>query len=186
MPFCRAVLTLSSPRLMGRVSGREAENARRGCQIGRMAAARGQIGVRPGQTRVRRGQSPVLPEGNGVRSCQIVTTSQRCSSSGPAATVRLDRLLPLVHGELRRLAKRQMAGERPGHNERKALVVEPRFFGGLSVEETAEALKISPETVMWDWKSAKGWLMRELSRARRGTHNSRPRAFTPYIITGAV
>ena len=52
--------------------------------------------------------------------------------------------------------------------ERKAQVVELRFFGGLSVEETAEVLKISPETVMRDWKFAKGWLMRELSRAGTG------------------
>ena len=52
--------------------------------------------------------------------------------------------------------------------ERKAQVVELRFFGGLSVDETAEVLKISPETVMRDWKFAKGWLMRELSRARTG------------------
>ena len=169
-------------------------------------------------------------------------------------TAAMDKLLPLVHGELRRLAKRQMAGERPGHvlqatalvnevylrlidirrvqwqdrvhffamtarlmrrvlvdfarasknqkrggalqritfdqelpvlgetsedliaidealaafgkeYERKAQVVELRFFGGLSVEETAEVLNISPETVMRDWKFAKGWLMRELSRA---------------------
>jgi RNA polymerase sigma factor (TIGR02999 family) len=50
--------------------------------------------------------------------------------------------------------------------ERKAQVVELRFFGGLSVEETAEVLKISPETVMRDWKFAKNWLMRELSRTR--------------------
>jgi RNA polymerase sigma factor (TIGR02999 family) len=165
----------------------------------------------------------------------------------------IERLLPLVHGELRQLARRQMAGERPGHvlqatalvnevylrlidvrrvqwqdrahffamagrlmrrvlvdfaraqknqkrggalhrvtldqdllvtenapedliaiddalsalareYERKAQVVELRFFGGLSVEETAEALGISPETVMRDWKFAKNWLLRELSR----------------------
>ena len=167
----------------------------------------------------------------------------------------IDKLLPLVHDELRRLARRQMAGERPGHvlqatalvnevylklidirrvqwqdrahffaiaarlmrrvlvdfaranknqkrggamqrvtfdqdlpvvgetpedliaiddalsafgreYERKAQVVELRFFGGLSVGETAEVLKISPETVMRDWKFAKDWLMRELSRAK--------------------
>jgi RNA polymerase sigma factor (sigma-70 family) len=48
--------------------------------------------------------------------------------------------------------------------ERKAQVVELRFFGGLSVEETAEALGISAETVMRDWKFAKNWLLRELSR----------------------
>ena len=48
--------------------------------------------------------------------------------------------------------------------ERKAQVVELRFFGGLSVEETAEVLKISEESVMRDWKFASEWLMRELSR----------------------
>jgi RNA polymerase sigma-70 factor (ECF subfamily) len=165
-------------------------------------------------------------------------------------------LLPLVHRELRQLAQRRMAGERPGHllqptalvNEvymrlvdirqvrwqdrshffamtaclmrrilvdaaraqknrkrggafqrvtldldqlatpevrvdviavdtalqamaaqfpRKATVVELRFFGGLSVEETAEALKVSPETVSRDWKFAKSWLLRALSPAAR-------------------
>ena len=169
----------------------------------------------------------------------------------------IEKLLPLVHGELRRIAKRHMAGERPGHvlqatalvnevylrlvdihrvqwqdrahffamaarlmrrvlvdfararknqkrggalhrvtfdqdlaiasetpddlididdalralaaqYERKSQVVELRFFGGLSVEETAEVLKISPETVMRDWKFAKNWLLRELSRKPAG------------------
>lgn len=161
--------------------------------------------------------------------------------------------MPLVHGELRRLARRQMAGERSGHtlqttalvNEaymrlvdldrvkwqdrahffamsarlmrrilvdharlrrsqkrggsstqiafdelaiatdrrrdlvalddalealaaldpRKAQVVELRFFGGLSVPETAEALGVSPQTVMRDWRLAKVWLLREIGRA---------------------
>jgi RNA polymerase sigma factor (TIGR02999 family) len=45
---------------------------------------------------------------------------------------------------------------------RKSQVIEMRFFGGLSVEETAEALHVSPETVMRDWKLAKAWLLREL------------------------
>jgi len=49
-------------------------------------------------------------------------------------------------------------------DERKSRVVELRFFGGLSVEETAEALKVSPETVMRDWKLAKVWLRRELGQ----------------------
>jgi len=170
----------------------------------------------------------------------------------------VEKLMPLVHGELRRIAKRHMAGERPDHvlqatalvnevylrlidvrrvqwqdrvhffavaarlmrrvlvdfaraqknqkrggalhrvtldrdlpvvgetpsdliaiddalhalsevYERKAQVVELRFFGGLSVEETAEVLKISEETVMRDWKFAKNWLLRELTRGvRRG------------------
>jgi len=46
---------------------------------------------------------------------------------------------------------------------RKARVVELRFFGGLSVEETAEVLAVSPETVMRDWKFARSWLQAELS-----------------------
>jgi RNA polymerase sigma factor (sigma-70 family) len=49
-------------------------------------------------------------------------------------------------------------------DERKSKVVEMRFFGGLSVEETAEVLCISSDTVLRDWKLAKIWLFRELSR----------------------
>jgi RNA polymerase sigma factor (TIGR02999 family) len=164
----------------------------------------------------------------------------------------IDKLLPLLHGEFRRLAKRQMAGEHPDHllqptalvnevslnlidirrvqwqdrahffamaarlmrrvlvdfarasknqkrggrmhrvtfdqdlpvvgetledviaiddalaafgreYERKAQVVELRFFGGLSVEETADVLGISPETALRDWKVAKGWRCRQLA-----------------------
>lgn len=52
-------------------------------------------------------------------------------------------------------------------DERKARVVELRYFGGLSVEETAQALGVSAETVMRDWKYAKSWLMRALD-PRRG------------------
>ena len=50
---------------------------------------------------------------------------------------------------------------------RKSRVVELRFFGGLSVEETAEVLKVSPQTVLRDWKLAKVWLFREMSRGER-------------------
>ena len=46
---------------------------------------------------------------------------------------------------------------------RKARIIEIRFFGGLSVEETAEVLKVSPDTVMRDWKLARAWLLSELS-----------------------
>lgn len=46
---------------------------------------------------------------------------------------------------------------------RKSKVVEARYFSGLSVAETAEALDVSPDTVMRDWKMAKLWLLRELS-----------------------
>jgi RNA polymerase sigma factor (TIGR02999 family) len=49
---------------------------------------------------------------------------------------------------------------------RKVRVVEMRFFAGLSVEETAEAMQVSPETVMRDWKFAKAWLQRELKKSK--------------------
>ena len=45
---------------------------------------------------------------------------------------------------------------------RKAKVIEMRFFGGLSVDETAEVLKISAQSVLRDWKLARAWLMREM------------------------
>ena len=55
-------------------------------------------------------------------------------------------------------------------DERNSRVVELRFFGGLSVEETAQVLDVSVETVMRDWKLAKVWLFRELSKD--GTHGT--------------
>jgi RNA polymerase sigma factor (TIGR02999 family) len=66
-----------------------------------------------------------------------------------------------VHEALEHLAKM---------DPRQARVVEMRFFGGLSVDETAEVLKISPQSVMRDWKLAKAWLRREI---RGGSDGSR-------------
>jgi RNA polymerase sigma-70 factor, ECF subfamily len=48
-------------------------------------------------------------------------------------------------------------------NERHARIVECRFYGGMSIEETADALEISPATVKRDWMLARAWLNRELS-----------------------
>ena len=184
-------------------------------------------------------------------SIQHVTRLLRAWGQGEDAA--LEELLPLVHQELRRLARRYMFGERPGHtlqttalvNEaylrlvnsrqvnwqnrahffaisaqlmrrilvdyarargsqkrgggvpkvtldeelmaprekghdlvalddalkalahidpRKCKVIELRFFGGLSVDETAEALKISPDTILRDWRLAKAWLAREMRK----------------------
>ena len=50
---------------------------------------------------------------------------------------------------------------------RKSRVVELRYFGGLSVEETAEVLEVAPVTVMRDWKLAKAWILRELTPAAK-------------------
>jgi RNA polymerase sigma factor (TIGR02999 family) len=55
-------------------------------------------------------------------------------------------------------------------DRRKSQVVEMRFFGGLSVDETANVLKVSAATVMRDWSTAKAWLYRELAG---GTHDGR-------------
>jgi RNA polymerase sigma factor (TIGR02999 family) len=49
-------------------------------------------------------------------------------------------------------------------DQRKAQIVELRFFGGLSVEETAEVMKLAPITIMREWNKAKAWLYRELSK----------------------
>jgi RNA polymerase sigma factor (TIGR02999 family) len=58
---------------------------------------------------------------------------------------------------------------------RKSRVVELRFFGGLSVEEAAEVLQVSPQTVLRDWRMAKTWLFRELSRSGGPAARSNPR-----------
>jgi RNA polymerase sigma-70 factor (ECF subfamily) len=50
---------------------------------------------------------------------------------------------------------------------RKSQVVEMRFFGGLSIDETAEALHVSRDTVKRDWKMAKLWMLRELGGVER-------------------
>jgi RNA polymerase sigma-70 factor (ECF subfamily) len=55
-------------------------------------------------------------------------------------------------------------GELARLDPRKARVVELRFFGGLSLEETAEALNVSSDTVGRDWRAAKAWLTHELRR----------------------
>jgi RNA polymerase sigma factor (TIGR02999 family) len=59
-----------------------------------------------------------------------------------------------VHEALEQLAK---------FDQRKGQIVELRFFGGLSIDETAEVLGVSPGTVMRDWTLAKAWLLREIS-----------------------
>jgi RNA polymerase sigma-70 factor, ECF subfamily len=54
-----------------------------------------------------------------------------------------------------------------GVDPRKSRVVELRFFGGLSLEETAEVLKVSTDTVLRDWRLAKLWLLREMSQGEK-------------------
>jgi RNA polymerase sigma-70 factor (ECF subfamily) len=82
---------------------------------------------------------------------------------GGAVKVTFDEGLPVVGGRDQDLVAVDDALEALAKiDDRKGKVVELRFFGGLSVEETAEALHVSPDTVMRDWKLAKAWLLREL------------------------
>ena len=83
---------------------------------------------------------------------------------GAARKVNLDEIPDVASGRDRELvaiddALRTLAELDP----RKAKVIELRFFGGLSVEETAAVLKISGQSVMRDWRLAKSWLMHEIS-----------------------
>ena len=83
---------------------------------------------------------------------------------GTAERVNLDELPDLSGDRASELIALEDALNTLAKNDsRKARVVELRFFGGLSVEETAEVLAISPETVMRDWKFARSWLQAELS-----------------------
>jgi RNA polymerase sigma factor (sigma-70 family) len=51
-------------------------------------------------------------------------------------------------------------------DERQSRVVELRFFAGLSIEETAEVLHLSPASIKREWQTARAWLFREMSAAR--------------------
>jgi len=81
-----------------------------------------------------------------------------------ARPVPLNTALDLHHMRSRELVKLDDAlSELAEIYPRRAKVIEMRFFGGLSVEETAEALGVSPDTVMRDWRIARAWLHRAMS-----------------------
>jgi RNA polymerase sigma factor (TIGR02999 family) len=90
---------------------------------------------------------------------------------GGVPHVSLDNVALLTHDTMTDLvALDEALKELARIDPRKVQVVEMRFFAGLSVEETAAVLKVSPVTVMRDWSSAKAWLYRELTR--RPSHES--------------
>lgn len=82
---------------------------------------------------------------------------------GGAGHVNLDEVPDLAGGRDAQLIALDEALVRlEAMDQRKGKVVELRFFGGLSVDETAEALGVSPDTVMRDWRLARAWLSKEL------------------------
>lgn len=83
---------------------------------------------------------------------------------GAAPRLRLDEVPDVGAGRAREIILLDDAlNELAKIDPRKAEVIELRFFGGLSVEETAEVLKVSAATVMRDWRLARAWLMNELA-----------------------
>jgi RNA polymerase sigma-70 factor (ECF subfamily) len=90
---------------------------------------------------------------------------RRQKRGGGAVHVHLDDVQELPDLKGRDLvALSDALGSLATFDARMGQVVELRFFGGLTVEETAEVLNVSPETVMRDWKTAKAWLLREIKR----------------------
>ena len=95
---------------------------------------------------------------------------RRQKRGGGAVHVNLDDVPELPDSKKRDLvALSEALGALAEFDARMGLVVELRFFGGLTVEEAAEVLNVSPETVMRDWKTAKAWLLREISRQPAGS-----------------
>jgi RNA polymerase sigma factor (TIGR02999 family) len=94
-------------------------------------------------------------------------TRQYQKRGGGAAHVTFDEALAVTSEPLQDfVALDDALGALAAFDERKSRVIEMRFFGGLTVEETATVLKVSPDTVMRDWRLAKAWLRREM----RGHH----------------
>jgi len=93
---------------------------------------------------------------------------RRLKRGGEAPQVSLDEALVLSReAPTNLLALDEALNALTALEPRKSRVVELRFFGGLSVEETAEVLRVSQETVLRDWRLAKSWLLREMSEGHR-------------------
>ncbi len=89
--------------------------------------------------------------------------------AGASANVELDQIPDMGSGRAEEILAIHEALECLAEMDaRQAQVVEMRFFGGLTVDETAAVLKISPQSVMRDWRLAKAWLRRELRRSKGG------------------
>jgi RNA polymerase sigma-70 factor, ECF subfamily len=97
----------------------------------------------------------------------------RTKRGGAAVHIPVDAAVVLSSDQVEEIVAVDLALQRLANTDkRKAKVFEMRFFGGLSVEETAEVLGVAPNTVIRDWNFARAWLRRELSGGRisdRGT-----------------
>ena len=88
---------------------------------------------------------------------------RRVKRGGAAVHIPVDAAVVLSHEQVEQVVAVDLALQRLAQaDERKSRVFEMRFFGGLSVEEAAEVLGVSPNTVIRDWNFARAWLRREL------------------------
>ena len=91
-------------------------------------------------------------------------SKQRLKRAGWQARITLAEQLPVVAGSEDQIVALYDALTRLASlDERKSRVVELKFFGGLKIEEIADVLKLSPDTVKRDWRFARTWLLRELA-----------------------
>jgi RNA polymerase sigma-70 factor, ECF subfamily len=87
------------------------------------------------------------------------------SKDSPVYLVSIDEAMAVTDGrEPELVALDEALTELAEFDERKAKIVELRFFGGLSVEETAEVIGVAPITVMREWQKAKAWLYLQLNK----------------------
>lgn len=92
---------------------------------------------------------------------------QAAKRGGPAQKLSLDEAISFFTEQHLDLLELNEALERLSSlDERQSQIVELRFFAGLSIEEIADVLKVSPATIKRDWTMAKTWLLRELSRGK--------------------
>jgi RNA polymerase sigma factor (TIGR02999 family) len=92
---------------------------------------------------------------------------RRAKRGGAAVHIPIESAVILSADQVEQIVAVDLALQRLAKvDERKSRVLEMRFFGGLSVEETAEVLGVAPNTVIRDWNFARAWLRRELGGAR--------------------
>ena len=89
--------------------------------------------------------------------------AQKRGGDAPKLTLDEERIAPVPQAD-RLVALDEALDRLETLDERQSRVVELRFFGGLTIEETAAALDVSPSTVKRDWRTAKAWLAREMKR----------------------
>ncbi len=104
--------------------------------------------------------------GHTLQTTALINEAQYLKRGGGAQRVSLDKALTVcVDRDEDLVALDEALGRLAAVDLRKSKVVELRFFGGLSVEETAEALDVSAVTVMREWSMAKAWLFNSLNEA---------------------